>query len=284
MGNLIALLTHCGRGDEVIVGNRAHIFTSEQGGAAALGGISLSQVPNQADGTMDLECIRSAIRGDDPHFPRTRLIALENTHLRANGAPIPASYIKQVRQIADEHNLQIHTDGARIFNAAVALQVNVQDLARDSETVQFCLTKGLAAPVGSLLVGSGVFIQEARRARKLVGGAMRQAGVIAAAGIVALETMVERLAEDHANAKYLAGCLGDLPGIVLDPAAVKTNMVIFDLAPGGVNAQTLVTRAQQQGVLLQVRGDYKVRAALHYGITRADVDFAVNTIRSALGA
>lgn len=284
MGNLIALLTHCGRGDEIIVGDQAHIFTSEQGGPSVLGGIAMYPLPNQLDGTLVLDNIRSAVRADDVHNPRTRLICIENTHMRMNGAPIGPEYLKQVRAIADTHHLSIHTDGARIFNAATALDVNVKELTRDSDSVQFCLSKGLSAPVGSMLVGSRDFIQQARRARKLVGGGWRQAGVIAAAGIVALETMIERLRDDHANAKYLAECLADLPGIELDPAMVKTNMVIFRLTPNGVSAAELVERANKDGVLLQKRGTYQVRAATHYGVTQQDVDTAVKAIRRALHA
>lgn len=282
MGNLISLLTHCARGDEIIVGDQSHIFSSEQGGPSVLGGIAMSPVRNQPDGTMSLVDIRDAIRTDDVHYPRTRLICIENTHMRLNGAPLSLEYIEQVRRIADDHRLYVHTDGARIFNAVIALGVDAKILARPSDTVQFCLSKGLAAPVGSMLVGPGDFIREARRARKLVGGGMRQAGIIAAAGIVALETMIDRLADDHGNAKYLAECLADLPGIDLDPASVKTNMMIFGLAPGGISAPELVERVKQTGVLLQARGAFKVRAVTHYGIVRADVETALNAIRRAL--
>ncbi len=282
MGNLVALLTHCGRGDEVIIGDQQHSFTSEVAGMAALGGIQAHPVPNRGDGTVALEAIRSAIRADNIHYPRTRLIALENTHLRANGAPLPPAYLKLVRAAADEHGLKIHTDGARIFNAAVALNVAVAELAHDSDSVQFCLSKGLSAPFGSVLVGSKEFIAEARRNRKMVGGGMRQAGVIAAAGIVGLETMVERLAEDHSNARYLAENLADLPGIVLDPETVKTNMVFFELEPNGLDAPELAERVEREGVRIQVRGQYLLRAATHYGIDRADVERAVDAIKRAL--
>ncbi len=282
MGNLVALLTHCERGDEVIIGDQQHSFTSEVAGMAALGGIQAHPIPNRGDGTLALEAIRGAIRADNIHYPRTRLIALENTHLRANGAPLPPAYLKQVRAVADEHGLKIHTDGARIFNAAVALNVAVVELARDSDSVQFCLSKGLSAPVGSVLVGSKEFIAEARRNRKMVGGGMRQAGVIAAAGIVGLETMVERLAEDHSNARYLAENLADLAGIVLDPEMVKTNMVFFELEPNGLDAPELAERVEREGVRIQVRGQYLLRAATHYGIDRADVERAVDAIKRAL--
>lgn len=283
MGNFVALLTHCGRGDEIIVGEQSHIFSAEQGGPSVLGGMAMYPVPNQLDGTLRLDDIRRAIRSDNIHYPRTRLICVENTHMQMNGAPLPIEYLAQVREIADAHHLKIHMDGARLFNAAVALNASASDLAGYADTVQFCLSKGLSAPVGSMLVGPRDFIQQARRARKLVGGGTRQAGIIAAAGIVALETMIERLAEDHANAKYLAECLADVPGIDLDPARIKTNMILFGLAPNGVTAPQLAKRVKEDGILIQARGEYQVRAATHYGITRADVETAFNSIRRALG-
>ncbi len=281
MGNLVALLTHCGRGDEVIVGDHQHIFLNEVGGMAALGGIQPHPVPNQKDGTMALDAIRDAVRSENVHYPRTRLICVENTHLLSNGTPLSPTYISSVRQIADAHHLKIHTDGARLFNAVVALSVPVANLVRDSDTVQFCLSKGLSAPVGSMLVGPRDFIAEARRQRKMVGGGMRQAGILAAAGIVALETMIDRLAEDHENASYMAENLADLPNVVLDPATVKTNMILFDLKPNGIDAAALAARAEREGVLLQARGKYSLRAATHYGVTRADVDYALNVISKA---
>ncbi len=284
MGNLVALLTHCGRGDEVIVGDRQHIFQSEVGGMAGLGGIQPHLVPNQPDGTLRLDDIRNAIRTENVHHPRTRLICVENTNLLANGAPLKPEYLHEVRMLADEHGLWLHTDGARIFNAAVALGVPAADLARDSDTVQFCLSKGLSAPVGSMLVGPKDFIAEARHRRKMVGGGMRQAGVLAAAGIIALEKMVDRLADDHANARYLAENLADLPGIVLDPASVKTNMVLFEIAPNGLDAATLARRAEREGVLIQVRGKHALRAATHYGVERGDVERALNVISRALSS
>lgn len=284
MGNFVALLTHCGRGDEIVVAEASHIFSAEQGGPSVLGGIAMYPLHTKPDGTVALDDIRRAIRADNIHYPRTRLICLENTNMLMNGAPLSVEYTNQVRAIADEHHLKIHTDGARIFNAAVALDINVKALTRTSDTIQFCLSKGLAAPVGSLLVGPKNFIHEARRARKLVGGGTRQAGIIAAAGIVALETMVDRLAEDHANAKYLAECLADLPGIELDPARIKTNMILFGITPNGITAPQLVERVKQEGVLLQARGTHQVRAATHYGVTSADVETAFNSIRRAFAA
>jgi threonine aldolase len=225
MGNLVALLTHCGRGDEAILGDCSHTFLFEQGGMAALGGIMPHLVSNQPDGTLRLEDIEGAIREDDAHFPRTRLVCLENTHNMCNGTPLTAEYTAQVARLARVHGLRVHMDGARIFNAAAALGVDAQELVRDVDSVMFCLSKGLCAPVGSLLCGSADFIAEARRARKVVGGGMRQAGVLAAAGIVALEEIVPRLEEDHVRARRLAEGLAEIPGVEVAP--VTTNILYF---------------------------------------------------------
>ena len=221
MGNLVSLLTHCGRGDEIIVGDQAHIFYYEQGSAAVVGGIHPRTVPNQTDGTLALDQIEAAIRGDNVHFPRTRLICLENTHNRCGGPALPAAYVQAVGALARRYGLKLHVDGARVFNAAAALGVEVRELAADADSVSFCLSKGLAAPIGSVVCGSAAFIQQARRNRKLLGGGMRQAGVIAAAGIVALEQMVERLGDDHANAQRLAAGLSQIPVHRRRPAAAR---------------------------------------------------------------
>ncbi|MDP6415719.1 MAG: low-specificity L-threonine aldolase, partial [Gammaproteobacteria bacterium] len=214
MANLASILTHCGRGAEVILGNRAHTYKYEKGGISAYGGIHSTQIPNQDDGTMQLEDIRDAIRGIDDHFPVTKLICLENTHNVCGGAPLSVTYTKEVANLARAHNIKMHIDGARIFNAAVALGVDVQDLVEDADSMSFCMSKGLGAPVGSVICGSKDFIDQARGIRKGLGGGMRQAGIIAAAGIVALETMVDRLQEDHTNARLLADGIADLPGVV----------------------------------------------------------------------
>lgn len=280
MANLVALLTHCGRGDEVILGDQAHSFRYEVGGMAALGGLHSFQVPNQPDGTLRLEDIREAIRGDNVHYPRTRLIALENTHNRCGGAPLSPAYLQSVYEIAQAHKIAVHTDGARIFNAAIALGVPVTELTRYTDTVSFCLSKGLSAPVGSLLCGPREFIAEARRQRKAVGGGMRQAGILAAAGIVALETMVERLADDHANAKRLAEGLADIPGIDLDPARVQTNIVFFDLT-GMLTAPRLVERLAREGVLMLAMSERRIRAVTHYGIERVDIEVAIAAVKRA---
>ncbi len=281
MANLVALLTHCGRGDEVIVGDKAHSFINEVGGMAALGGIHPRAIPNQPDGTLALADIQNAIRGDNVHWPRTRLIALENTHNACYGAPLTPDYHRAVYEIARARGIRVHTDGARIFNAAVALGVSVAELAQHTDTISFCLSKGLSAPVGSLLCGPRDFIAEARRNRKMVGGGMRQAGILAAAGIVALETMIERLADDHANARHLAQGLAEIPGIALDVARVKTNIVFFDLT-NHLTAQQLAERTARDGVLIGVAGAQRIRVVTHYGIERADVDTALAVIRRAV--
>ena len=230
MGNLTSLLAHCGRGDEVILGDLSHTFLYEAGGMAALGGIHPFTVPNQSDGTLRLTDIESAIRSDNPHFPTSRLICLENTHNRCGGVPLTPEYTRQVGDLARRYSLKLHLDGARIFNAAIALDVPAAELAAPADSIMICLSKALCAPVGSVLCGDEDFIQRARRVRKQLGGGMRQAGVIAAAGIVALENLVDRLAEDHKRARILAERLRDVPGLILELEKPPTNMVYVQFA------------------------------------------------------
>ncbi|MFQ5856088.1 MAG: low-specificity L-threonine aldolase [Anaerolineae bacterium] len=282
MGNLVALLTHCGRGEEIILGHLSHTFLYEAGGSAALGGIHPRTVLNQADGTLNLDDIEAAIRGDNTHYPRTRLICLENTHNRCGGAVLRPAYMAAVRDIADRHGLSVHLDGARVFNAAVALRLPAAELTKDVDSATFCLSKGLSAPVGSVLCGSEDFIYEARRARKILGGGMRQAGIIAAAGIVSLEEMVDRLADDHANAKRLAEGLADMPGIEIDPETVETDIVIFSLARGDMTPAELSERLREQGVLLSPIGGRRLRAVTHYGVEAGDIDVTLDAFRHVL--
>ncbi|MFQ6059233.1 MAG: low-specificity L-threonine aldolase [Anaerolineae bacterium] len=282
MGNLVAFLTHCQRGDEVILGDRSHSFLYEAGGSAALGGIHPRPLPNQPDGTLDPAQVEAAIRPENVHFPRTRLICLENTHNRCGGAVLSPTYMATMGAIARRHGLAVHLDGARIFNAAVALGVEARDLTREVDSVTFCLSKGLSAPVGSVLCGRREFILEARRARKIVGGGMRQAGIIAAAGIVALEQMVDRLAEDHANARRLAEGLADIPGIAIDPQRVQTNIVIFELTAEGLMPAELVSRLEKEGVRLLAIGGSRLRAVTHYGIEEADIEAALVAFRRVM--
>lgn len=231
-GNLIAILTHCGRGDEVILGDKAHTFMYEAGGISALGGIHPHTVPVQEDGTLRLEDIRGAIRGDNYHFPPTRLICLENTQGTIGGVPVSKEYTEQVAAIVQEKDLKLHIDGARIFNAAVALGVSAKDLIAGADTMTFCLSKGLCAPVGSVIVGSEAFISRARRIRKILGGGMRQAGILAAAGLIAIHDMTKRLDIDHANARLIGRGLQDVPGITVK--SQHTNFVFFELSQDAV--------------------------------------------------
>jgi len=279
MGNLVCEMAHFGRGDEMILGDKSHIFYYEQGGSAAIGGIHPRIVPNQPDGTLLPEDILSAIRLDNIHFPTSRLIVLENTHNLCNGSPIPLPYLNRVATIAADNGLKLHVDGARIFNAALALGVSPAALAAPADSVSFWLSKGLAAPVGSVVCGSSNFIAKARRMRKVLGGGMRQAGIIAAAGIVALEQMVERLAEDHENARRLAEGLADVEGLPLGGLEkVRTNIIYMDLTsdlPANETAQKL----EKAGVRVNPSGPHRLRAVTHYGITAEDVDTAVAVFR-----
>ncbi len=283
-GNLASLLAHCGRGDEVILGDQSHTFLYEQGGAAALGGIHPRTVPNQPDGTLRPEDIAAAIRSDNPHFPISRLVCLENTHNRCGGACLTPDYTAAVAELAHRHGLKLHIDGARIFNAAVALGVDVQELVRPADSVTFCLSKGLAAPVGSLICGPADFIRRARRARKVLGGGMRQAGILAAAGIVALNEMVERLADDHAHARLLAEGIAELPGIRLDPQRVQTNIVIFAFDHPRLTPAALVEELRRRDVGILTLGGNQLRAVTHYGIEREHIEEAVAAFAAVLAA
>lgn len=282
MANLVSLLTHCGRGDEVILGDQAHTFFYEQGGLASVGGIHSMTLRNQPDGTLDLREIESAIRPDNVHFPRTRVIALENTHNRCNGNPLDVAYMHAVGKIARQHELKVHVDGARLFNAAVALGIEARHLVSEADSVSFCLSKGLAAPVGSLVCGSSAFISEARRNRKVLGGGTRQAGILAAAGIVALTEMVDRLAEDHANARKLAKGLAEIRGLSIDPARVKTNIVYFEITRDDVTPRELTESLNSEGVRVLPTGPNRMRAVTHYHISTDDIDYALKKFRKAL--
>jgi threonine aldolase len=282
MGNLVSILTHCGRGAEVILGDRCHTHLYEAGGISAVGGVHPRTVPNQPDGTLRLEEIEAAIRPDNTHFPRTRLVCLENTHNRCDGAPLTAEYTAQVVDLAHRHNFGVHLDGARIFNAAVALDVDVRELTRGVDSLSFCLSKGLAAPVGSVVCGSKSFIAEARRTRKVLGGGMRQAGIIAAAGIVALDTMIDRLREDHDNAARLARGIAGIKGLSIDLTRVQTDIVYFNTASKRLSADDLVKRLAARGVRVLSVGPGRLRAVTHYGITTEDIDRAISVLTEVM--
>ncbi len=282
MGNLAGVLAHCGRGDEVILGNKAHTFLYEAGGISALGGVHSCQLPNQEDGTILLDDIRAAIRAKDAHQPTSRLVCLENTHNRCGGVALTAEYTRQVGDLAHEKGLFLHLDGARIFNAAVAQGVSAKELAEPADSVTFCLSKGLSAPVGSVLCGTGEYIRRAHRIRKQLGGGMRQAGILAAAGIVALDTMVERLAEDHRRAKYLAQGLSFLPWLVMDPGTPQTNMIFMSL--GGAitaDAKRVAEELSKRGVRVGVVGERRFRLVVHCWIEDEAVDKALLAFQEA---
>lgn len=280
MANLAAALAHCGRGDELILGDQSHTFRYEAGGVAVLGGIHPHPLPNQPDGTIRLDDVEAAVRPDNPHFPASRAVFLENTHNMCGGRAIPPRYFAAVRALADQHCLLVHLDGARVFNAAAALGCPVTDLTCHVDSVSFCLSKGLCAPVGSLLCGSADFIYRARRARKVLGGGMRQAGILAAAGIVALEQMVDRLVEDHANAKRLAKGLALIPGVEIEPDAVETNLIFFGLNQElPVDAADLISRLERDyNIKIGGRGGRQFRAVTHYWITSAMIETTLAAI------
>jgi len=281
MANLIAILTHTRPGNEIIVGSEAHTFQNEVGGASALGGVVMRTVPNDENGQINLDLVEQAIRTKNIHFPETTLLCLENTHNRCGGAVLTPEYTEASTELAHNHGLEVHLDGARIFNAAVALNVPVTDLTNTVDSVCFCVSKGLSAPIGSLLCGSQDFVDRARKYRKMLGGGMRQAGVIAAAGIVAIQKMVSRLAEDHANARRLANGLANIPCIVVNLETVQTNIVNFDV-PSKTTADGFAQQMGARGVKFNSRGGQTVRAVTHRMISEADVDEAIEQIGSLI--
>lgn len=277
MSNLIAVLTHTQRGNEIITGSESHLFWYEVGGASVLGGVVFQSVQNEWDGCINLDRVEQAIRPKNVHYPETSLLCLENTHNRCGGGILTPEYTHAVAKLAHKYELKVHLDGARIFNAAVALDVPVSELTGTVDSICFCLSKGLSAPVGSVLCGTKDFIEKARKWRKMVGGGMRQAGVIAAAGIVAIQKMVNRLAEDHANAQRLANGLVNIPGIVVNTETVQTNIVNFD-TPSKITANEFVQQMGARGVKFISRGGQRVRAVTHRMISEADVDEVIERI------
>lgn len=283
MGNLIALLVHCQRGDEVIVGNQSHIYLNEAGGMAALGGIQACAVQNQSDGILGLDDILASIRTEDVHHPITRLICLENTQNICGGVPLTPEYTRQVGELAHQNDLFLHIDGARIFNAAAAQNVSVKELVAPADSVMFCLSKGLAAPIGSMLVGTRKFIARGRHIRKMLGGAMRQVGIVAAAGIISLEKMTKRLSDDHARAKKMADGLRQINGLVVDPNSPFTNMVYLNLSSDlSLNALQVTEKMKNLGVLVDPENERRFRLVTHYWIDDAAVEKTVSAFRKAL--
>ena len=279
MSNLIAALAHCSRGDEVIMGSEAHMFWNEVGGAATLAGVQVRLVPNDDQGRMDPQEVADAIRPKgNVHFPPTSLVCLENTHNRCNGGVLTPDDTKSVADVAHANGVAVHLDGARIFNAAVSLEVPAKELVKDVDDVCFCLSKALSAPVGSLLCGSQEFIENAHKWRKMVGGGMRQAGILASAGIVALETMIDRLAEDHAHARRLAAGLAQIPGIGVDPKQFQSNIVFVEVEPSLGPVQEFIGRLSQEGVKVSYPGANRFRMVAHRHISAEDVDTTIDRV------
>ena len=281
MGNLVSVLAHCDRGDEVVLGDKSHLYRGEAGGISVLGSVSFKPLHNQEDGTIDINQLFESISPDDFHFPKTKVIALENTQNHCGGAVLLPEYVEKVSNFTNKHGLLLHMDGARIFNAAVYLGLNLSTLLENVDSVSICLSKGLSAPVGSLVCGSEEFISKARRIRKMLGGGMRQAGIIAAAGIIALEKMVDRLSEDHINAKKLAVGLSKIPNIGIDIDQVQTNIIFFEIKE--VSELKLASLLENKGVKIYPRKP-KWRIVTHSGITSTDVDIVLDAFKKSMDA
>ncbi|WP_279490666.1 low-specificity L-threonine aldolase [Aeromonas veronii] len=277
MSNLLAVMSHCQRGEGAILGNAAHIYRYEAQGSAVLGSVALQPLPMQRDGTLAFDDIKAALAPDDAHFVQTRLICLENTH---NGKVLPLSYLQEMGAFVAERGLKLHLDGARLFNAAVASETPVEVIAAPFDSISICLSKGLGAPVGSLLVGSHDFIARARRLRKMLGGGMRQAGILAQAGLFALEQHVTRLADDHRRAKRLAEGLAALPGIELDLSLVQSNMVFLRLHEG--ESAPLLAFMKERGILFSGYGE--LRLVTHLQINDDDIEEVIDAFTEYLGA
>jgi len=282
MANLVAVLTHCQRGDEVILGDQSHTFLYERGGISAFGGVHSRQLLNNQDGTMNIEDIKSAIRKVDIHFPPSTLICLENTHNRCSGMPLSIEYVNSVANLAKNNSMSVHIDGARIFNAEAAIDSSVAEMTKEVESVSFCLSKGLSAPSGSLLCGTLDFIKKARANRKALGGGMRQAGILAAAGIVALQTMNDKIIEDHKNAKFLGESISKVNGVKLDYKKIKTNIIYFNLDHPTISSQVLLDSMAKKNIRFFELGPNWFRLVTHHGIKRDDVKYVVKEFKKLL--
>ena len=283
MGNLIATLVHCQRGDEVIMGDLGHTFLFEAGGISALGGIFPHTLKNQPDGTLDIADLQGAIRPDDIHHPHSRMVILENTHNRCGGVVLSREYTENVGKFAHDKGLALHIDGARIFNAAAAAGVSAKELAAPADSITFCLSKGLCAPVGSVLCGSRDFISKARRLRKMLGGGMRQAGVLAAAGIISLQKMTQRLADDHKRAATLADRLALIPGIEFKMGKPQTNMVFPYLDESvTLSPSEISSKLAERGIKVGVVGPRSFRLVTHYWIDDEDVEATIQGFQAIL--
>ena len=283
MANLISVLTHCDRGDEILLGDKSHIFYYEAGGVSAFGGIHSHQLKNKDDGTIDINEIKNNIRkeGDD-HFPKTKLLCLENTHNYCYGSPIKQNYFKEVNELLNAKNIKLHIDGARIFNASIALKTSVADLTNNAESVSCCLSKGLCAPVGSLIVGKRDFILKAKKIRKALGGGMRQAGIIASAGLYSFNNMIDRLEEDHEIAQILANKLYEIEDLNIELDMVKTNIIFINLNNTKLSDKEFLLQLNQNNIKIDYKGNRKFRLVTHYGFQKTEIDTVVSTIANIL--
>jgi threonine aldolase len=286
MGNLAAIMVHAGRGDEAILGNDSHVFSWEAGSMAAFGGVMPYPLPTDRRGQMDPAAVADAVREDDPHLPRSRLVLVENSYGGKHGYPLPPAYFSEIGSVARQHGLAVHLDGARLFNAAVSQQIDPSDITRHVDSVTFCLSKGLCSPVGSVLCGSADFIHQARRIRKALGGGMRQAGILAAAGIIALNDMVERLAIDHEHARQLGQGLATIPGIHVEVEMVRTNMVFFELGEEvPYSSEQIADRLRETAdIWVGTNGPRGFRAVTHYWIGPHEVRVFLDALAQVVGA
>jgi len=278
-GNQLAIMTHTRRGNEVIVGKNNHIVVHEVGASAVISGVQLRTL-EIVNGVMSPKDVLKAIRSDDIHEPETGLICVENAH--GCGAVVPLSILKEIKEIAENHSIPVHMDGARIFNAAVSSGVNAKEIAACCDSVMFCLSKGLAAPAGSMVAGSKEFIDRARKNRKLMGGGMRQIGILAAAGIIALEKMTDRLAEDHKNAKYLAEELSKLPGVKVKRDRLDIDMVFFEMGEDVIKESVLIKKLYEKNIKINGAEDGEYRFVTHIGVSKEDIDYVINCMKELM--
>lgn len=284
MANLAAMMAHCPRGSKVLVGDESDIYIYEAAGATVCGGIMYEPIRTQADGRLDLKDLHRAVPRDrtDPQFAWPGLLCLENPHNRMGGRVLPLAYLEESRAFASEQQIPVHMDGARIWNASAAMGVPAAVIAEYADSLQFCLSKGLSAPIGSIVVGREAFIQKVYRIRKMLGGGMRQAGVLAAAGLVSLNNMITRLGEDHANAKHLALGLSNIPGIACDHHVVETNIVFFRVIDSRFTWESVVEKLQQKGVYVDELGHGRIRAVTHAGVSSRQIEQALQIIKDTL--
>lgn len=282
MANLSSILAHCPRGSKVLVGNESDIYIYEAGGASVCGGIVYEAIPTQADGSLSIPDLEKGFPVDkeDSQYALPALICLENSHNRCGGRVLPLNYLREVAEFAAKKDVPIHMDGARIFNASISLGIDIKEITKYVDSIQFCLSKGLSAPVGSIVAGNRLFIEKVRRIRKMLGGGMRQSGIIAAPALVALKSMVNRLEIDHANAKILAEGLSTIKGININPDLVETNIVSFDVTGLNISCFEFINDMKKNGVQFSEMGHNRIRAVVHRHITQKDINDTIKTIES----